>query len=370
MNLRKIFFILSINCIAVLLILLAPAIIFDIIKTNKANIAGNPKASLPIYDDENKAKSVWHEYDTLVSKPPKYVSFIGWRYPQYKSTYTNIENRYYTRRSDGEALEGSTWFFGGSTMWGNGVADQDTIPSIYHRLTRNKVMNFGELGYESRQSLNQFINVIADGHRPEKVIFYEGFNDLGIYCFAGTNNLPQHGENQKIQSALLNKNNLLRSFSTYVLRPYLSVMSRLGINQEQEIDPFICDTDTERASLAIKHTLTNWQIAHKIAEQHGIKFKAIYQPSLAVRGKIPDYLLPGAKRRAAQLRRQSAVVYPLFLKELKQIQQTDPNFTQNVIDGTDWLPSSTKVYIDECHLTKLGNFQIAQKIASVAGKNN
>ena len=182
-----------------------PAIIFDVMKSNfgqKANYFENPKASLPIYDDKNKAQTVWKEYDTLVSKPPMYVSFIGWRYPHFNSTYTNIEGRYNIRRSSGEAFNSSTWFFGGSTMWGNGVADADTIPSIYSKLSGNTVMNFGGLGYESRQSLNQFINLIADGHRPEKVIFYEGFNDLGIYCNTNTDNLPQHGENQKIQTAL------------------------------------------------------------------------------------------------------------------------------------------------------------------------
>lgn len=361
MNLRRSFVILSINCFVLLMMLLVPAIIFDILKTNKANLVENPKASLPIYEDENKAKTVWQEYDTLVSKPPRYTSFIGWRYPQFNSKYTNIENRYYTRRSDGEALEASTWFFGGSTMWGNGVADHDTIPSLYHKITGNKVMNFGELGYESRQSLNQFINLIADGHRPKTVIFYEGFNDLGIYCFSGTSALPQHGENQKIQSALLNKDNALRSFSTYIARPYLSILARIPVNLQQK-NLFICDTDVERASLAVQHTLTNWQIAHKIAEQHGIKFLAIYQPSLAVKGEIPEYLLPGAKQRAQNLKQQAAVIHPLLFEELRKIEATDPVFAQNVIDGTNWLSSASGVYIDECHLTKAGNLQIAEKI--------
>ena len=61
--------------------------------------------------------------------------------------------------------------FGGSTLFGYGSNDQNTIPSLYNQITGKKVLNFGDTGWHSRQSLNQLLNVIGDGYIPSKLFF-------------------------------------------------------------------------------------------------------------------------------------------------------------------------------------------------------
>ena len=51
---------------------------------------------------------------------------------------------------------------------------------------------FGEKGWNSRQSLNQLINLIGDGHTPKKVIFFDGLNDAILQCRSDVKKLPTH----------------------------------------------------------------------------------------------------------------------------------------------------------------------------------
>ena len=94
--------------------------------------------------------------------PTIYRSFIGWRREKVNFKYTKILGPYNARKSKGESINNSVWFFGGSTMWGTGSSDNHTIPSHFNSLTNIPVYNFGETGWNSRQSLNQLINVIGD----------------------------------------------------------------------------------------------------------------------------------------------------------------------------------------------------------------
>ena len=48
---------------------------------------------------------------------------------------------YRNRLSDGESIVNSTWFFGGSTIWGFANPKSGTIPSIFHKKTNQPVFN-------------------------------------------------------------------------------------------------------------------------------------------------------------------------------------------------------------------------------------
>ena len=87
------------------------------------------------------------------------------------------------------------WFFGGSTMWGTGASDSQTIPSHFNSLTNMSVYNFGQGGWNSRQSLNQLINAIGDNNNPSVVIFYDGVNDIQ-QCRSEIKILPAHVDNK------------------------------------------------------------------------------------------------------------------------------------------------------------------------------
>mgnify|MGYP001371104477 CR=1 FL=1 len=71
-----------------------------------------------------------------------------------KFDYVEVHGPYNARRSFGEKIDESVWFFGGSTMWGYGVSNESTIPSLFYKRTGDSVFNFGEDSWDSRQSMS------------------------------------------------------------------------------------------------------------------------------------------------------------------------------------------------------------------------
>jgi len=133
------------------------------------------KVDYPVYEDKDKAMRIYEEAE---QRKTIYKYFIGWRRLPIKLKYWKISGKYSTRYSSGEKLNNSNWFFGGSTMMGYGVSNIETIPSIFNQKTNQNVFNFGEGSWNSRQSLNQLINLIGDGINPSVVVFYDGVNDV------------------------------------------------------------------------------------------------------------------------------------------------------------------------------------------------
>src|SRR4029077_8544827 len=77
----------------------------------------------------------------------------------------------------------SVWFFGASALFGEGQRDDHTIPSEFARLAEAdgiplEVRNFGRPGTAMWQELELFQQVVSTGQKPDRVVFYDGFNDL------------------------------------------------------------------------------------------------------------------------------------------------------------------------------------------------
>ena len=81
--------------------------------------------------------------------------------------------------------------FGGSTAWGEGAPDDETIPSHLARLMNvwgvdTTVKNLGERGYVSTQEVVFLYRELQAGRRPDVVVFYDGINDA-----AAASNWPE-----------------------------------------------------------------------------------------------------------------------------------------------------------------------------------
>lgn len=78
------------------------------------------------------------------------------------------------------------FFFGGSTTFGYGLADADTVPSQLQRLLRARgyprvaVYNFGAGSYQSTQERIFFGEILARGVQPNMAIFLDGLNEFAF----------------------------------------------------------------------------------------------------------------------------------------------------------------------------------------------
>lgn len=106
-----------------------------------------------------------------------------------------IEGKYVNVSRDGvrangprEAQRGKpfrVFAFGGSTMWGYGVPDGETIAAHLERALAKRhpdraieVKNYGRGYYASSQELALFVSLLRRGEKPDAVVFLDGLNEV------------------------------------------------------------------------------------------------------------------------------------------------------------------------------------------------
>ncbi|NJM25296.1 MAG: hypothetical protein HC859_07215 [Bacteroidia bacterium] len=136
--------------------------------------AGNKgRETLPNYSENpSRAREIFYDYGRVAHA---YEPFTGWRMRPYSGKTLHI-NEHGWRVHEVPAYQAtkdtSVWFFGGSTMWGEGADDDHTIPALYNKkYPQFDVKNFGQLAYNSRQELDALISLYSEGQRADKVIF-------------------------------------------------------------------------------------------------------------------------------------------------------------------------------------------------------
>ncbi len=133
----------------------------------------------PVYDNFPEASEYWNEFEESYS--PHFEPFFHHRRDAYAGKFINISQDGVRRTVKPSSVTGEIKVFviGGSTMWGTGVPDDKTIPSILQSLLGDHydVYNFGESGFMSAHELNYLLFQLAHGNIPDIVIFYDGVND-------------------------------------------------------------------------------------------------------------------------------------------------------------------------------------------------
>ena len=353
--------------IAIFLILItSPSILYsgyNQYKAIKEKLIDKKALNSPALSDiENAEKLFGHN----ITK--KYKSFLGWRKDHYSSEYINISGFYHTRNSSGESLKNSTWFFGGSTIWGTGVADKETIPSYFNKHTNKAVQNFGESGWVSRQSLNRLINLIGDEHNPKRIIFYSGVNDIHVGCRQMFKYPPANAREYLIQSRINNSKSLFNHIYSTIITPYEKIALKIKSNRnpKESLTGYDCHLNEVKSKKIASHLVNNWYTAYLVAKANKSEFHAILQPNIFTTTPKYKYQKDIIKSNKT-LKLQYQTVYPLILKEVKNKCFQDESFCESFIDARSWIAGDLNVYIDFCHLNREGNKIIAKKFINKIG---
>lgn len=129
--------------------------------------------------------------DDTWSRPFAYDSYTGFKEREWKSANVNVDAKGFRLVKDQAAWPPdpnnfNVLFFGGSTTFGYGVADDETAASYFQELARdvgNKnvvVYNFGRGLYISGQERALFEKLLAGGFRPDVAVFVDGVNDYHL----------------------------------------------------------------------------------------------------------------------------------------------------------------------------------------------
>ena len=114
----------------------------------------------------------------------EYHAFYGWLKKDITSKNINVKNNLRkTKKNPKWNLKSKIWFFGGSTMWGAYVSDENTIPSLSSDLNHDFYLFRIFVGPRPRYPHNRLRAAISSNLPQEllKTVEYELGNVLGSF---------------------------------------------------------------------------------------------------------------------------------------------------------------------------------------------
>lgn len=345
--------IVAINLVTFLILLLIVNWVFGRMLRNPQS----GREELPNYDNERDyAKAVFRDYASLQHE---YYPFVGWKALPYKGKTTTVDetgNRTHIPPAFEGTVSKSIHFFGGSTIWGEGSDDQHTIPALFNEIIPDyKVVNHGQLAYNTRQEVDALISLYNKKIHPDVVIFYDGVNDAAFLCPSVIDELPAHRLvpmfRQKIyvpKSALV-KEILNKLFTENIIR----FVRRNSAETSREA-AYDCLSDPDKAEAIADMFMMNWELAHEIVTRRGGKFVAILQPAALVGNPKVDHL-----DLDKNLQANFADVYERIRKKISE--KNHPW----IYDLSNALDRDEHIFIDFCHVSPNGNEIMAKAIADI-----
>lgn len=336
---------------------------------------------LPNYANKERAKLHFQE---LLQLKSEYRPFVGWSLIEFFGETINIDasgDRVHEHRlpSHLKGPSGVVRFFGGSSMWGVGVVDANTIPALFNRLNPEmEVHNHGEFSFNSRQELARLINLIAEGQEIGTVVFYDGVNEVAVHCRGDTGTLGHNRENQ-IRTRIKEHPELVRKLRMKEL-PYLDALWRVFLSDTAKLinilvnaaigraeaalpeNHWVCDIQPEKAKKVAENLLRNWETAHAVVTGLGHRFYALLQPVSYIGDPATDHITEEMDYYGPELRAQYETVYPLIVKLIEQRGHDWIRIATDLFDGDEYF------YIDFSHVTRNGNEKVVSFINEMIHK--
>ena len=302
-----------------------------------------------------------------------YVPFRIWGTPEWHGTYVNNDKYQFgvvRRTIDNLAPEckkrtiADVWMFGGSTLYGSGVPDWATIPSLLstelNQLPNHcvAITNFGTEAYNSNQELLLLLEQLKAGRRPDLVIFYDGVNDsyTGTYQPGMATAHMQYAQiSARVESKLAGKLEFLR-------HSYALLLVRRMLLSKQKQDPVAIEAETKaKAAETLDNYEANLAMVRALAGIYHFKVFAFWQPSLAY-GSKPIVPYEADLIRVDTNSPDGSALKPMRFAYQEAERRSAANhgfvFLGDVLDS-----ERGPLYLDEWHLGPKGNQIVAGEIA-------
>ncbi len=333
----------------------------------RENIPGDKRSELPNYKDIDWAKTHFRELHKL---PLDYRSYVGWRRRSYSGETININEdgtRYTPQPEQVNDNSRLAVFLGGSTMWGSGANDENTIPALFSEISggRYRTKNLGESDYRSFQSYNFLQIQVNRGMNPDIIISYEGVNER--WGLINAFEVSSNSREKQINTALESRGGDL-SLMSYLFDPVISfimmVKEKISRQTEQYTDISYYDLKPERVEKTARRLLDSWLAQKALAEKESSLFVCALHPTAGMGNPYLEHI-----ELDPYWIKPYHHLYPKILQLLQtpQYRELLPHF----IDLTDVFDSDEKIYIDSFHVSPNGNKILAEKLyEQVKNKNN
>jgi hypothetical protein len=301
------------------------------------------------------------------SRPFVYESYTHFREVPFKGAFINVDTNGFRRsRNQGpwppDPHRYNVFLFGGSTAFGYGVPDHQTIASFLQGAlaqslqTDVRVYNFARGSYHCAQERILFEQLLLAGFVPRLALWIDGLNE---FYFA--DGLPQFSD---VFDQVLN--------GEWVQRHRFDLLRRLPllalIEDCRRATP---DVRASRAGLEADHTaeeirgladavcqryLKNKQLTQRIAAAAGVEACFVWQPVPTYRYDLKHHLFQGPNLRHHWLSRHGYARMAEILKS--QTADTNLLWCADLQEGL-----SEALYLDSIHYTARMSELLARQIA-------
>lgn len=295
---------------------------------------------------------------------PRYVPFTLTRTAPFSGRFVNVDPNGYRFTPGADCGPGAykILVFGGSSVWGWGVVDSATIPTLLQRSWPSRrgrvcVQNLGQNAHVSTQEVIELLRQLQNGNIPDLAIFYHGHNDVSSAAEQGTagvhyrvDRTAQRFEDQPGSARAID---LIMGTGTFRLLRSLVAKRNLSGDLANSATEAMSPAEIERlADDIVRVYLTNYRVVAALSQEFGFSYSFFWQPELPF----------SAKPRTDEERRLAVHHLPLLRAVRQRLEAARPTMP-NAYDLSNVFDSQTdQIFIDPVHVTPDGNAIVARRI--------
>lgn len=247
-----------------------------------------PAKLRPLFPDWSEGE-LGRLMDETWRRPFVYEPYLEFRERSFAGRHVNVSPEGYRHVPGGGAWPPSKdtyniFVFGGSTTFGYGVADGQTIPAQLQRLCEAgaggdkpiRVYNLGRGFYCSAQERALFTELLLAGVRPDVAVFIDGFNEFEVPVGSSKYQLQLTYLMDKLQAGDMHDPRELAAVGS------LSAMRDSG---------YLRASDNEAAYKAMaERYLYNQQLIRMMGRAYGVRTVFVWQPALIYKYDVRHHL--------------------------------------------------------------------------------
>lgn len=316
------------------------------------------RAGLPNYKNIPWAQMLFKEEDVI---DIEYRSYYGWRRQPYKGQTIEISQDGIRKTNQQEAVNPNATqivLLGGSTMWGVGCNNENTIPSLLSEIGKGEYHseNFGEVGFNAYQGYLFLQQQLMKNLHPDIVISYDGVNNRYFEGRDKFSDFYVDDTREAMVNARIKEADRI-SFKNWFYKPIKlfasNVRSRFKPQKNKESDNRVKKFDETGKMERARVLLDSWLATKNLCDQNNIRFVAILQPNAFTGTPVLNHL-------KLDLMLREALSYYTYVRQLLK----EPKYqvlADHFLDLTEVF-NGKLVYIDFCHVSPNGNRIIAEHI--------
>jgi lysophospholipase L1-like esterase len=305
--------------------------------------------------------------ETGLSSRMRWEPFAYWRRRPFAGKHINVDERGLRRtwspaKHPGSPSRPRIFFLGASEVWGSGVRDDHTLPSELARYLDAAgfpadVVNYGESGYVSTQSVVTLLRELQRGVVPDVVVYYGGGSDAMSASHNGSAGLPLSESRRSREFNILRDPGRLVPETVRVLASRSALVRLMGVSLDAPRSPPPPPVaPAQLVDLTLQAFDANVAAIDGLAGSYGFHTSYFWQPCLLTKPHRTRF----EEKRAARAAGSFPYVMELYARVRRDWRARDPKHFTDL--GDFFAETREPRYLDYTHLGETGNREIAAAI--------